>query len=269
MTREIGLLQFALALFFCINFTATMKVLAIIPARYASSRFPGKPLIDIQGKTMIKRVYEQVTKSTLVSKVIVATDDQRIVNEVSDFGGHVMLTSEHHESGTSRCGEVVSEHSNYDVIINVQGDEPLVQPSQIDAVLSLFSDAEVKIGTLVKAIKLESELFNPNRVKVVLNAKNEAIYFSRQPIPHQANVDEKNWLNQAQFWKHIGIYAWRKETLKTILRLKPSGLEKQESLEQLRWLYHGIPIQTIETEIETPNIDTPDDLEKVLSILNK
>ena len=246
-----------------------MKVLAVIPARFASSRFPGKPLIDIQGKSMIQRVYEQVQKAKLVSKVIVATDDQRIFSAVTNFGGQVMMTANHHQSGTSRCGEVVESHSDYDVIINIQGDEPLVQPTQIDAVLSLFTDKSVKIGTLVKAIKEHGELMNPNRVKVVLNDKKEAIYFSRHPIPFQANIDQKDWLTVARFWKHIGIYAWTKEALQEILALSPTKLEQQESLEQLRWLYYSYPIHTIETNIETPNIDTPEDLEKVLAVLNR
>lgn len=246
-----------------------MKALAIIPARYASSRFPGKPLIDIQGKSMIQRVYEQVSKASLITDVIVATDDQRIYDAVIQFNGKVIMTGAHHTSGTSRCGEVVEKHANYDVIVNVQGDEPLVQPSQIDAVISLFSNPLVKIGTLVKSIKEETELFNTNRVKVVLNAKKEALYFSRQPIPHQANIANNQWLSVASFWKHIGIYAWTTETLQEILSLSPTKLEVQESLEQLRWLYYGYPIQTIETDIETPNIDSPEDLKKVLAVLNK
>jgi 3-deoxy-manno-octulosonate cytidylyltransferase (CMP-KDO synthetase) len=246
-----------------------MKVLAIIPARYASSRFPGKPLIDIKGKPMIQRVFEQVKKSTMVTDVVVATDDQRIFKAVEHFGGKVMMTATHHQSGTARCGEVIESYPNYDVIINVQGDEPLVKPSQIDAVLSLFSDKSIKIGTLVKAIRTESELFNSNRVKVVLNAKQQALYFSRQPIPYQASLPNNEWLTAAKFWKHIGIYAWTKTTLETIIDLEPTELEIQESLEQLRWLYHGLPIQTVETEIETPNIDVPEDLEKVLAVLNR
>lgn len=245
-----------------------MKVLAIIPARYASSRFPGKPLIDIKGKSMIQRVYEQVSKTTLVTDIIIATDDQRIYDVVVDFGGKVMMTDKQHQSGTSRCGEVIVENPNYDVIINVQGDEPLVQPKQIDAVLSLFADQSVKIATVVKAIKENAELFNPNRVKVVLNSKNEAIYFSRHAIPFLANTPQENWLEKAHFWKHIGIYAWTKATLSELLQLESTELEIQESLEQLRWIYHGYSIQTIETKIETPNIDTPEDLKKVLQALN-
>ncbi|MFK8044013.1 MAG: 3-deoxy-manno-octulosonate cytidylyltransferase [Crocinitomicaceae bacterium] len=246
-----------------------MKVLAIIPARYASSRFPGKPLVDIQGKSMIQRVYEQVEKAKLVSKTIVATDDQRIFDEVTEFGGAVMMTGTHHQSGTSRCGEVVAEYTGFDVIINVQGDEPLVQPSQIDAVLRLFSKSNVKIGTLVKSIQSTNELFNPNRIKVVLNHSNEALYFSRQPIPHQANQEEENWLNTAKFWKHIGIYAWTSEILTELHSLAPTDIEKQESLEQLRWLYHGYTIQTVQTDIETPNVDTPEDLQKVIDALSR
>ena len=265
-------MRFAIALFFILtleSILAAMKVLAIIPARYASSRFPGKPLIDIQGKTMIQRVYEQVNKAKLVTDVIVATDDKRIEDNVVQFGGKVMMTSTNHQSGTSRCGEVIAEYPDYDIIINVQGDEPLVQPTQIDEVLSLFSNESVKIATLVKAIEKESELFNSHRVKVVLNSDNQALYFSRQPIPYQVNLPEKDWLSAAKFWKHIGIYAWTRQTLVDILNLEATELEFQESLEQLRWLYHGYHIQTIETKIETPNIDTPEDLEKVIAVLNR
>lgn len=244
-----------------------MKVLAIIPARYASSRFPGKPLIDIEGKSMIQRVYDQVSKAKLVTDIIIATDDQRIYDAVMAFDGKVMMTGNHHQSGTSRCGEVITHNPNYDVIINVQGDEPLVRPNQIDEVLSLFSDQSVKIATLVKAIKESTELFNPNRIKVVLNAKNEAIYFSRQAIPFIANTPQGNWLKETKFWKHIGIYAWTKSTLNEVLQLEATELEKQESLEQLRWLYHGYSIQTVETTIETPNIDTPEDVKKVLDAI--
>ncbi|MFD1551537.1 3-deoxy-manno-octulosonate cytidylyltransferase [Putridiphycobacter roseus] len=244
-----------------------MKVLAIIPARYNSSRFPGKPLIDIKGKSMIQRVYEQVCKSNMVQKVVVATDDSRIFNAVVSFGGEVMMTANTHESGTERCGEIIEKYTGFDVVINIQGDEPLVQPQQIEQVLNLFEDPSVNIGTLVKAFDQESELFNPNRVKVVLDQFKNAIYFSRSPIPYLANVAKENWLDKTTFWKHIGIYAWREKTLKQILKLPVCTLEKLESLEQLRWLNADLKIRTAETNIETPNIDTPEDLQKVLNRL--
>ncbi len=245
-----------------------MKVLAIIPARYNSSRFPGKPLIDIKGKSMIQRVYEQVSLSDMVQKVVVATDDQRIFDAVTAFGGAVMMTADSHESGTERCGEVILKHTGYDVVINIQGDEPLVQPQQIEQVLSLFNDPLVNIGTLVKAFDQTSELLNPNRVKVVLDQFKNAIYFSRSPIPYLTNVPQEKWVTTIKYWKHIGIYAWRNETLQNILKLPPCQLEKQESLEQLRWLNAALKIRTAATDIETPNIDTPEDLQKVLDKLS-
>jgi len=244
-----------------------MKVLAIIPARYQSSRFPGKPLIDIMGKTMIQRVYEQTSLSKIVNTVVVATDDQRIFDHVTEFGGEVLMTSEHHSSGTERCGEVIQSYPDYDVIINIQGDEPLINPEQIDLVLAQFEDDQVEIATMVKAMTDVSEVVNPNRVKVVLNHNNEGVYFSRSPIPYFVGTPQSEWLNNAIFWKHIGIYAWKRATLTKILTYGQTNLEKQESLEQLRWIYYGHDIKTVETTIETPNIDTPEDLEKVLSIL--
>jgi len=244
-----------------------MKVLAIIPARYDSSRFPGKPLIDIKGKAMIQRVYEQTAKAKLVNDVVVATDDQRIFDEVEKFGGQVMMTSTEHKSGTERCGEVIAKNDKYDVVINIQGDEPLINPSQIDDVLNTFKNKNVNIATLVKKMTDIDELLNPNRVKVVLNQNNEAMYFSRNPIPFIANIPKEKWLNHAVFWKHIGIYAWRLDVLNALIKLEPTRLEKQESLEQLRWLFHNYKIKTVETTIETPNIDTPEDLKRVLDVL--
>lgn len=238
-----------------------MKVLGIIPARFASSRFPGKPLIDINGKSMIRRVYEQASKSDLISEVVVATDDSRILDHVQDFGGTAMMTSEHHENGTARCGEVIEQFDDIDVVINIQGDEPLIKPEQLDLVISLFGDSEVQIGTLVKPLSDPEEIKNPNRIKVVIDKKRDALYFSRSPIPYEKS--------KGKFHKHIGIYAWRLATLKELLKLAPTELEKTESLEQLRWLENGYKIRTAETEIETPNIDTPEDVEAVLRALNQ
>lgn len=239
-----------------------MKVLGIIPSRYESSRFPGKPLVDIRGKSMIQRVYEQASKSILITDLVVATDDQRIVDEVESFGGNVMMTSSAHQNGTERCGEVIEAYSDIDVVINIQGDEPLIQPEQLDVVLELFNDddAAVEIGTLVKKLNDPEEISNPNRIKVVLDADKNALYFSRSVIPYNKTG--------MQHFKHIGIYAWRIETLREILELAPTELEQAESLEQLRWLFNGYKIKTAETAIETPNVDTPEDLQKVLEVLN-
>ena len=244
-----------------------MKVLAIIPARYNSSRFPGKPLIDIMGKSMIQRVYEQTVKAGLVNHTIVATDDQRIYDHVKNFGGEVMMTSTEHRSGTERCGEVAARYDHIDVVINIQGDEPLIDPGQIDKVLQSFKIQGVEIATMFKTMTDLEEVFNPNRVKVILDHQQNAIYFSRHPIPFIANKPKEEWLNYNTYRKHIGIYAWRRETLNKLLTYSATDLEKQESLEQLRWLYYGHSIKVVETKIETPNIDTPDDLHQVLSIL--
>ncbi|MFT4600077.1 MAG: 3-deoxy-manno-octulosonate cytidylyltransferase (CMP-KDO synthetase) [Arenicella sp.] len=239
-----------------------MKVLGIIPARYASSRFPGKPLIDIAGKSMIQRVYEQASKSEMISEVVVATDDQRIFDHVTSFEGKVMMTSENHSNGTERCGEVIQEYIDADVVINIQGDEPLIKPEQLDRVLSLFEDDSVQIGTLAKKITDQDSIQNENRVKVVFDKNHEALYFSRSVIPFQKGG------NVAEYYKHIGIYAWRLSTLKELLKLTPTELELSESLEQLRWMQNGYRIRIAETSFETPNIDTPEDLDEVLNVLN-
>jgi 3-deoxy-manno-octulosonate cytidylyltransferase (CMP-KDO synthetase) len=246
-----------------------LKVLGIIPARYQSTRFPGKPLVDIAGKSMIQRVYEQARKSELLTDVIVATDDDRIWNHVREFGGKAIMTSVDHLNGTSRCGEVISKESGYDVVINIQGDEPLVKPEQIDAVLSLFKRDEVEIGTVVKRLHDSADIENENRIKVVLDHSGNALYFSRSAIPFVQGKQISHWPETIPYFKHIGIYAWRTETLKKLLLLKPTELEKAESLEQLRWLYYGYKIATVETEIETPNIDTPQDLAAVIRALNE
>lgn len=244
-----------------------MRVLGIIPSRYGSSRFPGKPLADIAGKTMIQRVYEQASKSNRINELIVATDDDRIFDHVKGFGGHAMMTSDQHQSGTERCGEVIYKWSDFDVVINIQGDEPLIEPEQIEKVIALFEDPEVNIGTLVRKVTDVEEIRNPNRIKVVLDDIGNGIYFSRSPIPHIANVPHDEWLSKADFYRHIGIYGWRLNCLKDLLQLEPTLLEKQESLEQLRWLYHGYKIRTAETFSETPNIDVPDDVKAVLAML--
>ncbi|MEY4658985.1 MAG: 3-deoxy-manno-octulosonate cytidylyltransferase [Crocinitomicaceae bacterium] len=243
-----------------------MKVLGIIPARYASSRFPGKPLIDLKGKSMIQRVYEGALKSQAMSKVIVATDDQRIVDEVLRFGGHVCLTKASHLSGTDRCAEVAEMNPGFDVVINIQGDEPLVNPSQLDQLLHAFKEPEVQIATLGIHTTDKADLINPNRIKVVCDHASNALYFSRSTIP---NHDHFNGDHLAEFpyLRHIGLYAYRTNTLAHICQLKPTQLERIESLEQLRWLFHGLKIKVVLTDIETPNIDVPEDVEKVLQFL--
>lgn len=239
------------------------SVLGIIPARYASTRFPGKPLVDIYGKTMIQRVYEQSIQTSSLSKVVVATDDERIAEEVTNFGGSYIMTAQTHQSGTDRCAEVASLMPDYSVIINIQGDEPYINPTQIALLTSCFTDADVQLATLIKAIHTEEELFNVNIPKVVINAHQEAIYFSRQTIPYIRSVEQEHWLKAHQFYKHIGIYGYRRDILLAITQLQPSTLELAESLEQLRWLENGYKVKTKVTELETIAIDTPEDLKKI------
>ncbi|ATP55857.1 3-deoxy-manno-octulosonate cytidylyltransferase [Pedobacter ginsengisoli] len=240
-----------------------MKILGIIPARYASTRFPGKPLVQIKGKSMIQRVYEQAGKAKSLSEVIVATDDERIANEVQSFGGKFIFTASTHLSGTDRCAEVAATVSGYDAIINIQGDEPYINPEQIDLLASCFIEKDVQLATLIKKIHTENELFNINIPKVVINTKGEATYFSRQTIPYVRNQEKENWLNTHQFYKHIGIYGYTYPVLLEITKLAPSSLELAENLEQLRWIENGYRIKTKVTEIETIAIDTPEDLIKI------
>jgi 3-deoxy-manno-octulosonate cytidylyltransferase (CMP-KDO synthetase) len=243
--------------------------LGVIPARYASSRFPGKPLVIIDGKSMIMRVYEQALKCASLNKVIIATDNDLIYNHVKECGGEVMLTSASHVSGTSRIGEVVDhlfakgQENNFDVIVNIQGDEPFIDPLQIDLVVSLFSRPEVEIGTLIREISFNEDIFNPNVVKVVVDSLGKALYFSRSPIPYLRGIKQEDWLNHHEYFRHIGLYAYRTEVLKSIVSLPESTLEKAESLEQLRWLYKGYIIHTAVTDIETIGIDVPEDLLKL------
>lgn len=241
-----------------------MKVLGVIPARYASSRFPGKPLVDINGKSMIQRVYEQAAKAPGLDHVVVATDDDRIAAAVAAFGGAYVMTGTHHQSGTDRCAEVAAQLSDFEVLINIQGDEPFIDPEQIGLLISCFTDPDVQLATLIKEIHTDEELFNPNLPKVLLNTRKEAVYFSRQTVPYLRNVAKENWVNTHQFYKHIGIYGYTRNTLLEITQLPPSSLEIAESLEQLRWVEHGYAIQTRITNIETIAIDTPEDLQKII-----
>jgi 3-deoxy-manno-octulosonate cytidylyltransferase (CMP-KDO synthetase) len=242
-------------------------ILGIIPARYASTRFPAKPLADLGGKSMIQRVYEQVKKSKLITDVVVATDHSEVFNHVQNFGGNVCMTKESHVSGTDRCYETLSlQQKEYTYVINIQGDEPFIQPEQIDLLAKLL-DGSTEIATLVKKIEDPEQLFNPNVVKAVISQDKTALYFSRSPIPHIRNTPEKDWLSRNAFYKHIGMYAYRRDILKQLTALPISTLEKAESLEQLRWLENGFKISAAKTETETIGIDTPEDLQKALAYL--
>jgi len=244
-----------------------MKILGLIPSRYGSTRFHAKPLVDIQGKSMIQRVYDQVKKSKTINTVVVATDHMEIFDHVRSFGGEVCMTNENHVSGTDRCFEALSlQAENYDYVINVQGDEPFIQPDQIDLLTSKL-DGQTEIATLTKALQSREELFNSNLVKVVFNKKMDALYFSRSPIPHIRNVPETEWLTKHTFYKHIGMYAYRTDILEKLTTLPVSSLEKAESLEQLRWLENGFKISIAETLTETIGIDTPADLQKAIEFL--
>ena len=241
-----------------------MQILGIIPARYASSRFPGKPLVDIAGKSMIQRVYEQAKKCSHLSEVIVATDDDRIYDHVTAFGGKAIMTSSDHKSGTDRCAEVAQIHPTYAVIINIQGDEPYIDPEQISKLISCFNDSEAQIATLIKKVLTNEELNNTHSPKVIINKISEAIYFSRSPLPHIRGQEPQNWLRHFTYFKHIGIYGYRADILQQITKLAISSLEKAESLEQLRWIENGYKIKVAETELETYAIDTPEDLKKII-----
>ena len=295
-----------------------MKILGIIPARYASTRFPGKPLADINGKSMIQRVYEQAKKCKSLAHVVVATDDERIFEHVAAFGGEAMMTAATHQSGSDRCAEVVEKlnfaiqtrdldsdeavifdkitpkrEGIFTAVINIQGDEPFIQPEQIEKIANILrgslsiknSKLKIKnhdglqtsevitgyeainiqpsnfdIATLVKRIDNQGDIDNPNVVKAVFGESGKAIYFSRSPMPFLRNVDKKDWSKSGQFFKHIGLYGYKTSVLLDLARLSPSNLEQLESLEQLRWLENGYAIGIAETDLETIGIDTPEDL---------
>ena len=239
-----------------------MKVVGIIPARYASTRFPGKPLALIKGKPMIQRVYEQALKSKL-DAVVIATDDVRIADAVMDFGGQYVMTSPNHRSGTDRCCEALDLlKTKYDAVVNIQGDEPFIDPKQIDLLVDLIVRDDTPLASLAKRIDDEDELFSPNAVKVVVNQEGNAMYFSRNPIPFMRNVDRDEWLVKGRFYKHIGIYAYKADVLHQVARMEPSALEQAESLEQLRWLENGLAIRMALSDAENISIDTPDDLHR-------
>ncbi|NQU87839.1 MAG: 3-deoxy-manno-octulosonate cytidylyltransferase [Mariniphaga sp.] len=243
-----------------------MIFIGIIPARYASTRFPGKPLADIHGKPMIQHVYEKARKA--LNDVWVATDDQRIFNAVENFGGNVVLTSSKHKSGTDRVAEAtakIAHKINFDVVINIQGDEPFVDTAQINSLKKLFTE-KTEIATLIRPITSVQELFDPNKPKVVVDKNNVALYFSRSPIPYVRGKKNEDWINQSEFWAHVGMYAYKKNILQELTKLEHGKLEVIESLEQLRWLENGYKILTAVTNSTGFGIDTPEDLEKALQL---
>ncbi|HEX8947474.1 MAG TPA: 3-deoxy-manno-octulosonate cytidylyltransferase [Dissulfurispiraceae bacterium] len=248
-----------------------MPAIVIIPSRFASTRFPGKPLCPLFGKPIIQHVYEKARGARLIQGTFVATDDRRIFDAVVGFGGKAIMTSSDHQSGTDRIAEAVMhldaeefKLGNSDVVVNVQGDEPMIHPSMVDAVVELMEDPRASIGTLSKRIEHEEDAADPNVVKVVSNGDGFALYFSRAPIPYHRGGDSK----PRQFYKHIGIYAYRKEALLAFSKLLPTGLEGIEKLEQLRALEHGFKIKVKETPFDTIGVDTPRDLERVEKCLS-
>lgn len=247
-----------------------MKILGIIPARYASTRFPGKPLADVNDKPMIQRVYEQAKKCKLLTEVIVATDDKRIENAVHKFAGKVVMTSDKHESGTDRCFEALTKFGEkFNAVINIQGDEPFIHPEQISLVANCFKDKNAQLATLAMKLTSIHELTNHNTIKVIVSKKKEAIYFSRTAIPYYRGEDFTEWLKLHTYYKHIGIYGYRSDILSEVTKLERSSLEIAESLEQLRWLENGYKIAVEFTAIESFSIDTPEDLKNALKKFSK
>ncbi len=246
-----------------------MKFIGIIPARYASTRFPAKPLALLGGKPVIQRVYEQVVK--VLDEAVVATDDERIYQAVKSFGGKVVMTSVNHKSGTDRCYEAYTlAGDGCDVVINIQGDEPFIQSSQLESIKECFNDSATEIATLVKPFTVNDvyeSLENVNSPKVVVNKNMQAMYFSRSIIPYQRNKDKSEWLKGHTYYKHIGLYAYKANILKEITELPQSSLEVAESLEQLRWLENGYTIKVGISDVETIGIDTPEDLARAEEFL--
>jgi 3-deoxy-manno-octulosonate cytidylyltransferase (CMP-KDO synthetase) len=249
-----------------------IRFTGIIPARYASSRFPGKPLALIGNKPMIQRVYEQASK--VLTDVYVATDDNRIIECVTKFGGKAVMTSSNHQSGTDRCAEAVTKITDMsgeatDIVINIQGDEPFIRPEQISLLINCFKSEDVEIATLIRETEPGEDIFNVNQPKVIINLMGDAIYFSRAVIPYLRDTKKEEWSEKHTFYKHIGLYAYRSETLKKLTLLSRSSLEISESLEQNRWLENGYRIRTAVTNWESIGIDTPDDLERAVTLLKK
>lgn len=242
-------------------------ILGVIPARYASTRFPGKPLIDIQGKSMLQRVYEQAKKAHKLSDVIIATDDERIMKHAESFGANAYMTAPGHPSGTDRCFEAMRKTGkDYKYVINIQGDEPFIDPGQID-LLAELCNGTTELATLMIPVDSHDVLFDTGEVKITMNKDFEALYFSREVIPHIKGVDKKEWHKHFHYYRHVGMYAYRSDVLKKITTLVPSDLEKAESLEQLRWLENGFKIKLAITQHDSHCIDTPQDVEKVLKLM--
>jgi len=247
-----------------------MSILGIIPARYGSTRFPGKPLANIAGKSMIQRVYEQVAKAKSLSDIVVATDDVRIEDHVKGFGGKVVMTSDLHPTGTDRCFEALNKtEGNFDVVINIQGDEPLIDPEQIDKVAQCFEKEDTQIATLVRLIQSEDVLKSPNTAKTILDPNNKVLFFSRSPIPYMRGKNISEWIALHDYYHHIGIYGYRKNVLAEITRLEPSTLEKVESLEQLRWLENGYSIYAALTDHDAFSVDIPQDVATIIRLLEE
>jgi len=245
-----------------------MDFIGIIPARFQSTRFPGKPLVLLGGKPIIQWVYENAKKA--LAEVYVATDDERIFRTVEAFGGKAVYTSPNHQSGTDRCAEAalkVAEQMKFDVVINIQGDEPFIRPEQIEGLKDCFNSPETEIATLIKPITNSVEITNINRPKVVINKNQEAMYFSRSSIPFVRDSSQEEWINRNTFYSHVGMYAYRFDILLELTKLPIGILEKAESLEQLRWLENGYRIKTAQTQFENIGIDTPEDLEQAQKFL--
>ncbi len=245
-----------------------MNFIGIIPARFKSTRFPGKPLVLLGGKPIIQWVYENAKKA--LAEVFVATDDERIYRAVEAFGGNAVYTSPNHQSGTDRCAEAaqkVAEFISFDVVINIQGDEPFIRPEQIEGLKDCFDSSETEIATLIKPVTNAAEINNINRPKVVINKNQEAMYFSRSAIPFVRDSQPEEWINRNTFYSHIGMYAYRYDILLELTKLSTGILEKAESLEQLRWLENGYRIKTAQTQFENIGIDTPEDLEEARKFL--
>jgi 3-deoxy-manno-octulosonate cytidylyltransferase (CMP-KDO synthetase) len=245
-------------------------IAGIIPARYASTRFPGKSLAHIDGKSMIQRVYEEAAKCTSLSKLVVATDDERILRHVRDFGGEALMTAAAHPTGTDRCWDALRQLGpGYEYVINIQGDEPFINPAQIDELAAVLKDGSVELATQMIPVASHEELFDLGEVKIVLNSNMEAMYFSRMVIPFIKGIDERDWHRHHTYYRHVGMYAYRRDVLQKITQLPVSLLEVAESLEQLRWLEHGFKIKCTITGYESHCIDTPEDIGKVLRRMRK
>lgn len=246
-----------------------MKALIVIPSRFASTRFPGKPLLNIEGKSLIQRTWLQANKVKGDNTVVVATDDKEIFAHVESFGGKAIMTSVDHFSGTDRCFEAAHIiNTEFDILVNLQGDEPFIQPSQIESLINLF-DGNTQIATLKKKLETGEDIFNENYVKVVCDNRNNALLFSRQALPFQRGVEKTLWQQNHNYYRHLGIYAFSSSVINSLKTLTPSPLEKAEMLEQLRWLESGFKIKVAETDFQSPAIDSPEDLNAVKLFLEQ